>query len=295
MELHQLRYVVAVAHFRSFTRAAEHEHVAQPSLSQQIRKLEDELGGRLFDRLGRKIKLTPLGERFHEHARRVLEEVDGARQEVAELLGVRRGSVVLGAIPTLAPYLLPRVLPGFARAFPGVAVNVREELTKALLAQLVDGELDLALLSLPVGGPEFIAAPLFKENLLLVVPTRHPLWRHPRRVSLDEIAQEPFLLLKDGHCFRDDVLEICKRAHLNPQVVFEGGQFDTLVAMVAAGAGVTLLPEMARALGRRAGVGLLELTPPQPTRTIGFVRAKDKFLTPAARALIEVIRARCRH
>ncbi|HUU13315.1 MAG TPA: LysR family transcriptional regulator [Terriglobia bacterium] len=129
MELHQLRYFMAVARFGSFTRAAEHEHVAQPSLSQQIRKLEDELGVRLFDRLGRRSKLTPLGVRFLEHARRVLAEVEGARQEVEELLGLRRGTVWVGAIPTVAPYLLPKTLAAFAKADPEIAVSVKEDLT----------------------------------------------------------------------------------------------------------------------------------------------------------------------
>jgi LysR family hydrogen peroxide-inducible transcriptional activator len=294
MELHQLRYFLAVARFRSFTRAAEHEHVAQPSLSQQIRKLEDELGGRLFDRLGRKIALTPLGARFQEHARRALEEVEGARHEATELLGLRRGSVGLGAIPTVAPYLLPRVLPAFRKAHPHINVTVQEDLTNALLAQLADGELDLALLSLPVRGSEFETVALYKEAMVLVVPRDHPLRRRAgRRVALAEVAHESFLLLKEGHCFRDDVFEICKRSRLSPQVAFEGGQFETLVAMVAAGAGITLLPEMACVHFRQPGVRLVELRPPRPTRTIGFVRAKDKYLTPAARALIQVLKGVC--
>ncbi len=290
MELHQLKYFMAVARFASFTRAAEHAHVAQPSLSQQIRKLEDELGVRLFDRLGRRIRLTPFGERFREHARRVLAEVDGAKQEVHEMLGLRRGAVWVGAIPTVAPYLLPRVLAAFARTCPMITVNVREDLTRSLLGQLAEGELDLALLSLPIRRPDLISEPLLTEPMLLAVPTRHPLWRRRRPVRLREVAQESFLLLRDGHCFRDDVLQICKRARLNPRVVFEGGQFDTLLAMVAVGAGITLIPEMVRQHHGRAGVGLLEFLPPQPARTIGIARSRDKFLTPAVRAFIQVLK-----
>lgn len=294
MELHQLRYFMAVARFCSFTRAAEHEHVAQPSLSQQIRKLEDELGARLFNRLSRCITLTPFGECFQPRARRVLAELDGARQEMDEMLGLRRGSMSVGAIPTLAPYLLPTLLAAFARDYPGITVNVREGLTAALLAQLAEGGLDLALLRLPVRGAEFVSEPLRKEGMLLAVPRRHRLYRRRRQpVALPELADERFLLLQDGHCFRDDVLEICKRCRLSPNVVFEGGQFDTLVAMVAAGAGVTLLPEMARRHYQHADVGLLEFLPPRPTRTIGLVRAKDKFVTPAARAFRESIRRVC--
>jgi LysR family transcriptional regulator, hydrogen peroxide-inducible genes activator len=293
MEIHQLRYFRAVARLRSFTRAAEHEHVAQPSLSQQIRKLEDELGARLFNRLGRSITLTPFGVRFEHRARRALAELEGARQEMDEMLGLHRGSVNLGAIPTLAPYLLPRVLAGFGRDYPGISVSMREGLTDSLLAQISAGELDLALLRLPVRGAEYISEPLIREGMLLAVPRRHRLSRRPGPVTLDDLAEERFLLLKDGHCFRDDVLQICKRCHVNPNVVFEGGQFDTLVAMVATGAGVTLLPEMARRHYQHSGVGLLDFAPPRPMRTLGLVRAKDQFLTPATRVFIEHLRRIC--
>jgi LysR family transcriptional regulator, hydrogen peroxide-inducible genes activator len=293
MEIHQLRYFLAVARLRSFTRAAEHEHVAQPSLSQQIRKLEDELGARLFNRLGRAITLTPFGERLEQRARRVLAELEGARQEVDEMLGLHRGSVSLGAIPTLAPYLLPPVLAGFGRDYPGISVSMREGLTGSLLAEVSAGELDLALLRLPVRGSEYISEPLVREGMLLAVPRRHRLSRRPGPVTLDDLSEERFLLLKDGHCFRDDVLQICKRCRVNPNVVFEGGQFDTLVAMVATGAGVTLLPEMARRHYQHSGVGLLDFVPPCPTRTIGLVRVKDQFLTPATRVFIEHLRRTC--
>jgi LysR family hydrogen peroxide-inducible transcriptional activator len=291
MEIHQLRYFLAVARLRSFTRAAEHERVAQPSLSQQIRKLEDELGAPLFDRLGRKIRLTALGARFQKHARRVLGEIEGARREAQEMLGLGHGRVSVGVVPTIAPFLLPSALAACAQAYPGITVNVTEDLSKSLLLRLSEGESDLALLSLPVRSPEFLAEPLLEDHMLLAVPKQHQLWRQRhRRVSFREVAEEPFLLLKDGHCFRDDVLQMCKAARVNPHVVFESGQFDTLVAMVATGAGLTLLPEIASPHYRNAGVGLLEFAPPQPKRTIGVVRPKGKFLTAAARAFIEVLR-----
>jgi LysR family hydrogen peroxide-inducible transcriptional activator len=291
MELHQLRYFLAVARFRSFTRAAEHQHVAQPSLSQQIRKLEEELGSPLFDRLGKTVTLTSLGERFQTHARRILEDLEGARREVDELLGAGRGEVSAGVIPTLAPFVLPRALSLCANSYPQIVVNIREELSDSLLHYLCEGELDLALMGRPGKGKELIAEPLFEDRMLLAVPLRHRLWRkRPRYVAFHEVAKEPFLLLKDGHCFREDVLRVCQRSRLNPNVVFEGGQLDTLVAMVAGGAGVTLLPEIARDHYRNAGVGLLEFQPPSPTRTIAIVRPRHKFLTSSAQAFIEVIK-----
>jgi LysR family transcriptional regulator, hydrogen peroxide-inducible genes activator len=253
MELHQVRYFMAICRHRSFTRAAEHERVAQPSLSQQIRKLEEELGARLFDRLGRKIRLTPFGERFQEHARRVLDEIEGARQEMQELLGLRRGSVCGGAIPTVAPYLLPGALKVFARRYPEIKLNVREDLTLSLMTQLAEGDLDLALLSLPIGRADMVSELLLTEEMVLAVPASSGKWRKwDRPISMREIDHEPVLLLRDGHCFRDEILEICRKIRVKPEVAFEGGQFDTLLAMVGVGFGVTLLPEMARLHYRRA-------------------------------------------
>jgi LysR family hydrogen peroxide-inducible transcriptional activator len=209
------------------------------------------------------------------------------------MLGLGRGQVSVGVIPTVAPFLLPPALARCAREFPNVSVSVREDLTNSLLRQLAEGEIDLALLSLPVKGPELVAEPLLADHMLLAVPPKHHLWRQRRRAVLGDVARESFLLLKDGHCFRDDVLQLCKASRLNPHVTFEGGQFDTLVAMVAAGAGVTLLPEMARRRYRHAGVRLLDFLPPQPTRTIGVVRARDKFQTEAARAFLDVLKGTC--
>lgn len=177
-----------------------------------------------------------------------------------------------------------------AEAFPDITIDIVEDLAHGLVKGLADGDLDLALLSLSVDAPELVSEPLLHEQMLLAVPKGHSFWRRRRRVTLDEVSHEPFLLLKDGHCFRDDVLEVCKHAQLNPHVVFEGGQFDTLVAMVAGGAGVTLIPEMAGHRYRnQRDVCLIEFAPPQPSRTIGVVRAKGKYLTPAAKVFIDAL------
>lgn len=171
--------------------------------------------------------------------------------------------------------------------FPSITIDVVEDLTQGLLKGLAEGDLDLALLRLPVESAELIAEPMLHEQMLLSVPKGHPLWRRRRRVTLDKVAGEPFLPLKDGHCFRNDVLEVCKGAQLNPHVIFEAGQFDTLMAMVSAGAGVTLLPEMASQRYRNhEDAGLIEFAPPQPSRTIGIVHAKGKYLTPATKVFI---------
>src|SRR5207253_1308253 len=156
MQIHQLRYFCAVARTGSFTRAAQHEHLAQPSLSQQVRKLEDELGSRLFDRLGRSVRLTQLGEAFLPRAEAILRQLADAKTEIQEMAGTERGKLMIGSIPTIAPYFLPSCLASFARAFPQIQVNVVEEVTSELLTRLQNGVIDLALVALPV--------PLADEN-----------------------------------------------------------------------------------------------------------------------------------
>ena len=155
MQIHQLRYFCAVARTGSFTRAAEQEHLAQPSLSQQVRKLEDELGTRLFDRLGRSVRLTSFGETFLPRAEAILRQVEDAKHEIEEMAGVERGKVVVGSIPTVAPYFLPGCLASFSRKFPDIQVSVVEELTSELLERVQDGTLDLALLALPIPRKPF--------------------------------------------------------------------------------------------------------------------------------------------
>ncbi|MGH9344329.1 MAG: LysR substrate-binding domain-containing protein [Terriglobia bacterium] len=241
--------------------------------------------------MGRKVTLTPFGERFEQHSKRILLELEGARHDIEEIKGLRRGRVSLGVIPTVAPYLLPSLLRAFRAAGPSITTTIWEDLTSSLTARLAGGDLDLALLSLPLPYPEFVAEATLSDRMLLALPARHRLLRQrPRRVGFDEVAEEPFLLLKDGHCFRDDVLNLCKRSHLTLNIVFEAGQFDTLLAMVAAGLGITLLPEMGRARFKHSGVRLVELEEPEPRRTVGLVRWRAKFLSPAARLLIDLTR-----
>src|SRR6266480_2697485 len=180
MELHQLRYFCAVAETGSFSRAAEHSHVSQPSLSQQILKLEDELGARLFDRLGRSVRLTELGKTFLPRARAVLRELEAAKGDVVEGKEFIGGSITVGVIPTVAPYFLPPVLTSFAKKFPQARLTVVEEITPVLLDRLRAGTIDLALLALPIRGHEFEAFPLLTEPLYAVLPQKHPMARRRR-------------------------------------------------------------------------------------------------------------------
>jgi len=284
MEVHQLRYFCAVAESGNFTRAAEATRVAQPSLSQQIHKLEDELGAKLFDRLPRSARLTQFGKAFLPKAQAILRQIGEARTQIREMASGESGEVILGAIPTIAPYLLPAMLSGFARQHPTVSVSVVEEITPTLLERLHEGTLDLALLALPVAGDDLITTELIEEPLFAVLPERHAL-ANRRSITLEQIRDEPFLLLKEGHCFRDNALQACRQSRVNPNVVFESGQFATILAMVSAGMGVSVVPRMA--IGGTAGCKFVLLADSQSRRRIGAARLKYRYPTRAQTALLE--------
>lgn len=290
MELHQLRYFCAVADTGSFSRAAEQSHVSQPSLSQQIMKLEDELGARLFDRLGRSVRLTELGKTFLPRARAVLRELEAARGDVVEQKDSVAGSVTIGAIPTVAPYLLPRVLTAFSKKFPQVQLSVIEEITPVLLDRLRAGTVDVAVLALPVRGHEFESRPLLTEPLFAALPQKHKLVRR-RSISVKDIRKEPFLLLRDGHCFRENAIAACDRARVHPQVIFESGQFSSLLGMVGAGMGVSLVPQMA--VDKKPGCRYVEISDAEATRTVAAVVLRGRSLSRANLEFLSLLRQSC--
>lgn len=290
MELHQLRYFVAVARTRNFSRAAERCRVAQPSLSQQIIKLEEELGERLFERTKRTVALTPAGEIFRAHAERVLDEVELAGESVREVSGMLRGRVVLGALPTVAPYYLPTRLRTFSEAFPGIEVVVHEDTTDALVRAAMGKEIDLALLSLPVERAGLATEEFFEEPLLVAMPAGHRLASR-RALTLDDLAEEPFILMQEGHCLAGQALQFCRLNGFAPRVSFRSAQIETVLAFVAEGWGVSIVPEMARkpdvqGVRYRALGGM--------KRSIGIVHREARPLSRAARTLVEFLRGRKR-
>jgi LysR family hydrogen peroxide-inducible transcriptional activator len=287
MEVHQLRYFCAVAESGNFTRAARLAHVAQPSLSQQIIKLEAELGARLFDRLPKSVRLTAFGKAFLPKARTILRQIGEAKTEIHEMAGLEKGEIKVGVIPTIAPYFLPPLLSGFARAHPAIVINVTEEVTSVLLERLHEGRIDLAVLTLPVPGEELICQPLLSEPLYAVLPQRHPLASRAS-LALQEIGDEPFLLLKEGHCFRENTISACRRSRLTPNVIFESGQFATILAMVAGGMGISIVPRMARQ--KVEGCRFVPLEGERNQRKIGTVRLRSHFSSRAQQAFLEYLR-----
>lgn len=289
MELHQLRYFCAVAETGSFSRAAEQSHVSQPSLSQQIMKLEDELGARLFDRLGRSVRLTDTGRTFLPRARGVLRELEAAKGDVVEHKDSVGGAVTIGVIPTVAPYLLPPYLTSFSRKFPQASVTVVEDITPVLLERVRAGTIDVAVLALPIRGHEFEVTPLLTERLFAALPAKHKLAGR-RSLSLKDLRGEPFLLLRDGHCFRDNAVAACDRARVNPQIIFESGQFSSLLSMVGAGMGVSIVPQMA--MDKAAACKFVKIADASASRTIGALVLRGRSLSRAHVGFLEHLRGR---
>jgi LysR family hydrogen peroxide-inducible transcriptional activator len=287
MEMHQLRYVVAVARMRNFSRAAEQCHVAQPSLSQQIQKLEDELGERLFDRMKREVKLTAYGEVFLRRAVCILDEVEAARREATDSKNIVSGTIALGMLPTIAPYLLPGVLAEFRGKFPGVEVIAQEETTAQLLKSLLACEIDFAIASHPIPTEQFGVRELFGEELLLALPPAHRLARK-RTISASDLEGEQLIVMKEGHCLGDQVLGFCNRRDLQPKISFRSAQLETIQALVHGGLGLSLVPAMAVQSRRSDLPEYRSMQPPKPMRKVVAIWPKQR---PPGRAANEFLRA----
>jgi LysR family transcriptional regulator, hydrogen peroxide-inducible genes activator len=265
MEIHQLRYVCAIAETGNFSRAAERCQITQPSLSQQVLKLEDDLGVKLFDRLGRSVRLTEAGRAFIPHARAILEHIDVARSSVADKNADLRGSIAVGVIPTIAPYLMPSYIASFAKRYPDAKLRIIEETTSVLVEGLRDLSIDVAILALPLRHKNIELFPIRTEPLFAVLRKDHPR-ASAESMSVKDLREESFVMLRDGHCFRDLSIDTCTHARVTPNIAFESGQFSSLLGMVAAGVGVSLIPEMA--IDRNIGCSYVRLSDTQATRTI---------------------------
>jgi LysR family hydrogen peroxide-inducible transcriptional activator len=293
MELQQLRYVCAIAETGSFSRAAERCQVAQPSLSQQVLKLEEELGAKLFDRLSRatkpgvSVRLTEAGRAFLPHARSILSQMETARSSVADQCADLRGSVAIGVIPTIAPYLMPRYTTAFAKRFPEAKLRIVEDTTPVLVEGLRDLSIDMAILALPLRHKDLEVYPLRTEPLYAVLPKGHALAAAPT-LALKDLRGEAFVMLRDGHCFRDLSIAACSRARVAPRIAFESGQFSSLFGMVAAGVGISLVPEMA--IDRNAGCRYVRLSDARATRTIVVATLRGRSLNRVQQALLAGIK-----
>jgi len=269
MNIRDLHYLVALSELRHFGRAADRCHVSQPTLSMQIRKLEDYLGLTLFERSGRTVLLTSAGEQVVERARTVIRDFEELQSVARRLKDPSAGQYRLGVFPTLAPYFLPRIVPAIHAEFPRLRLVLLEEKTDLLLAKLRKGQIDIALLALPVAGDDLHTMQLFDEPFCLAVGQVHPLARKTS-VCARDLEHESLLLLDEGHCLRDQALEFCKMNAVEENREFRATSLETLIQMVATDMGITLVPEMAV----REGSAHLHFVPfrdPKPHRTIGLV------------------------
>jgi len=288
VQLQQLRYVVALADERHFTRAAKRLHVAQPSLSSQIRALEFELGTELFERSRRGVSLTTAGEQFLPWARQALADCEAGREAVRELLGLQRGRLAIGATPSLTTGLLPPLLAAFRGRYPGVELLLRQAGSRDLVASLEEGELDLALVILPVRAPRVVARALAEEELVLAVPSRHPLAGRPS-ITVKDLRGLPLVGFREGYDLREATIAACRAAGFEPTLALEGGEMDGVLALTAGGLGAAVVP--LTALRGMSGLVAIRFAGGMPRRTIGLAHSSDRPRPRAAAAFEDTLYA----
>jgi DNA-binding transcriptional LysR family regulator len=285
-----MQYVVQLAKERNFSRAAEKLHIAQPSLSQQLSKLEHELGVLLFSRTTNSVEPTHAGSVFIEKAAAILDAVEQLRQEMDDLAQMRKGRLIVGSLPITGSHVLPHVLPVFRARYPEIEVTLVEDTTSRLEQLTAVGQTDLSLLSLPLGDPSLAWEPLIEEEIILAVPPRHRLAGRSDSLEVAELAGEPFIVLKKGQGFRKITLDLCHDAGIEPRVVFESGNIETVQSLVAAGMGLAFVPQMvARTPGTPLSPVYLRLKS-APTRTLVIASRSGRYRSKAARAFIETLR-----
>ncbi len=272
MTLQQLEYIVALDTHRNFVRAADHCLVTQPTLTMQVHKLEEEIGFRLFDRTKKPLQPTSLGNHFIERSRRILREVNDLKAMVSDELESVEGEYRLGIIPTLAPYLLPLFLAGFTEKYPGIRLRIEEMQSEVIIDRLKSDRLDFAILATPLNEPFLREIPLFNEPFLVYLPEGHQLLDE-ERIQAESLSGKSLLLLEEGHCFRDQALNVCALKDEDDHLPFEyqSGSIETLMRLVDKNIGYTLVPELAVGEFYRKNPRIMRFTEPEPTREISLV------------------------
>lgn len=291
MNLRDLKYLVALADHKHFGRAAAACYVSQPTLSTQIKKLEDELGVPLVERAPRKVMLTPAGRDAAERARRIVAEVEQMKEAARRSQDPEAGTVRLGMFPTLGPYLLPHVVPRIRARFPHLELLLVEEKSDVLLSRLREGKLDAGLLALPVADDQLHTEFLFEEPFVLAVPESHPLAQRGS-LTLAELSHQQLLLLEDGHCLREQALDVCRLSGANEKSEFRATSLETLRQMVAADVGITLLPTLAvkPPVARSPNIHLLSFSDSHPSRRIAMVWRKSSAMSGFLQVFAQVFR-----
>lgn len=291
MNLRDLQYLIALADYRHFGKAAEASFVSQPTLSTQIKKLEEELGVALFERAPRKVMLTPIGREITERARLIVRDVMQMKESAQRSRDPQTGTVKLGLFPTLAPYLLIHTIPNINQRFPDLQLLLTEEKSNVLLSHLREGRLDAALLALPIYDDQLHTEFLFEESFVLALPESHPLAQKDV-VDIQDLHDERLLLLEDGHCLRDQALDVCHLAGAQEKTEFRATSLETLRQMVALGVGMTLLPSLSvqPPLTQPDNLKLIRFNEPVPSRKIALVWRKSSAMHDFLLQLTDVLR-----
>ncbi|EAQ77328.1 LysR family transcriptional regulator [Blastopirellula marina] len=287
MEISQLRYFLKVAEWKNFTRAAEDLLVSQPALSRSIGKLEEELGQPVFERQTRSVVLTEAGRLLQSRAEQILSLIEDTKSEITD--DGRTGRIRIGAIPTIAPYFLPGLLQAFAATSPDSTLTVQEEVTEKLLQRVAQGEIDVALLALPISMQHIEVETLFDEELLLAMPAGHPL-ATKKRITIADVRPYPFILLDEAHCLSDNIVSFCRQKSFHPVSVEKTSQLATVQELVALGHGVSMVPEMARRLDHDERRIYSSLSAPKPQRTIAMAWNPYRFQSRLVERFKEVTR-----
>ena len=287
LSLQLLDQFVVLARTKNFTRAAEELHLSQSALSRAIQKLEDQLGQPLFERKPREVVLTELGELLLQRAKHILQLMEDTFSERSE--AGRRGRIRLGAIPTIAPYFLPSLLSSFAKKFPDIAVIVQEDTTENLIKRCHHGEIDLAILALPLLAKNLEVEALFDEELLLVVPVGHPL-AASKTLPIEAVEGFPFVMLNEAHCLTDNIATFCRRKAVQPVTVERTSQLATVQELVSLNHGVSIVPDMARKIDTSEQRVYRSFTGEKPRRTVAMMWNAQRFQSKAVKTLMEHLR-----
>jgi len=290
VNLKDLKYLVALADTGHFGKAAERTFVSQPTLSAQLKKLEDFLGVKLVERQPKNVQLTDVGKQVVIRARRMLDEGDEIIALARNNTDPLAGKLKVALIPTIGPYLLPRVMPRIRKALPNLSLMLYEHQTEALLKRLREGEIDLGLMALPVAQDGMESRVLYEENFTVALPNHHPL-AAKATIKVQDLKGHTLLLLEDGHCLRDQALEVCSRVDVREAEDFRATSLETLRQMVVAGLGITLLPELAveSPFGSQRGLTIRQFTKPSPSRTVGAVWRKSNTRGAAISAVCDAV------
>ncbi|QDU02080.1 Hydrogen peroxide-inducible genes activator [Gimesia chilikensis] len=291
MEVDQLRYFLRVAERGNFTRAAEELNISQPALSRSIQKLEEELGQPVFERKTRSVALTDAGTLLQSRAQQILALIEDTKAEISD--DGRSGQIRIGAIPTIAPFFLPDLLRQFSTEFPAASIIVQEDTTDHLLKRCTQGEIDLAILALPVPAKYLEVEELFQEELLLVLPPDHPLVNKPQ-IRLNDIKALPFVLLDEAHCLSDNIVSFCRQRSFHPVAVEQTSQLAMVQELVSLSHGISMVPQMARKLDQSDRRVYRSMSGIKPVRKIAMVWNPYRFQSRLLQAFQERLRAYAR-